>query len=134
MNNGVGQGPFRRLLGLVERIGVSGDDPEEVRLQKTLLVAIALMIVVAGVIWGSIYLAFDEPLAASIPLFYSRVSLLSIFTLALTGRYRLFRFSQLLLILLLPVLLMVTLGGFVNGSAVVLWALLSRLAARPRII
>ena len=127
MNNDVGQGPFRRLLGLVERIGVSGDDPEEVRLQKALLVGVSLMVAVAAVIWGGIYLAFDEPLAASIPLIYSGVSVLSIFTLALTGRYRLFRFSQLLLILLLPVLLMVTLGGFVNGSAVALWALLSPL-------
>jgi guanylate cyclase len=40
---------------------------------------------------------------------------------------QLFRFSQ--LILLLPFLLMVTLGGFVNGSAVILWALLCLLGA-----
>ena len=41
----------------------------------------------------------------------------------LTRRYDLFLFSQLLLILLLPFLLMIALGGFVNSSAVILWSL-----------
>jgi len=38
-------------------------------------------------------------------------------------------FSQLTLILLLPFLLMMALGGFVNGSAVVLWALICPMGA-----
>ena len=40
-----------------------------------------------------------------------------------------FRFSQLFLILLLPFLLMAALGGFVSGSAVILWALICPLGA-----
>jgi guanylate cyclase len=38
-------------------------------------------------------------------------------------------FVQLVLILLLPFLLMLALGGFVSGSAVILWSILSPLAA-----
>ncbi len=89
---------WRRLISAVTRIGFDEADDDEVRRQKRLLVAIALMIVPAGIIWGGIYLAFDEPLASSIPLSYTAVSLLSIAVLGLTRRYGLFRFSQLVII------------------------------------
>jgi guanylate cyclase len=75
------------------------------------------------------YVFYGEPLAGAIPLSYSAISLLSIIYFGRTRQYRFFRFSQLALILLLPFVLMITLGGFVNGSAVVLWALISPLGA-----
>ena len=120
---------WQRLITALERIGVDPADDDDVRLQKKLLVAIASLIIPAAVLWGGIYLGFDEPLAGSIPLSYTAVSLLSIIVFGLTRRYYFFRFSQLLLILLLPFLLMLTLGGFVNGSAVVLWSLICPLGA-----
>jgi len=116
-------------LGVVDKIGASPDDAREFRLQKNLLVGTSLMITLAAVIWGITYLIFDEPIAASIPLIYAALSLFSILTLGFTGRYYLFRFSQLLLILVLPILLMMALGGFVHGSGVILWAFLSPLGA-----
>ena len=119
---------WQRLVAALERIGVDPAD-DDVRRQKRLLVAIASLIIPAGILWGGIYLGFDEPLAASMPLTYTAVSLLSIIVFGLTRRYYFFRFSQLSLILLLPFLLMLTLGGFVNGSAVVLWSLLCPLGA-----
>ena len=120
---------FERGLELIERIGASPEDTDDIRLQKTLLVRIALLVGAAAVIWGGIYSAFGEPLAGSIPLTYAIISALSIIIFALTGRYGLFRFSQILLILALPFLLMVVLGGFVNGSGVIIWALLGPLGA-----
>jgi len=120
---------LQRVIPLISRIGADPNDSDEVRLGKILLVGIALMGIPAAVLWGLIYYAFREPLAASIPLSYALVSSLSITLFGLTRRYRLFRFSQLLLILLLPFLLMVALGGFVNSSAVVLWSLLCPLGA-----
>lgn len=75
------------------------------------------------------YSFFNEPLAGMIPLCYAIISLLSIIHFGLTRRYHFFRFSQLILILLLPFFLMMTLGGFVNGSAVILWALICPLGA-----
>ena len=120
---------WQRLITALERIGADSNDDEDVRRQKRLLVAIASLIIPAAIIWGGLYLVFDEPLAASIPLTYMAVSFLSIIVFGLTRRYYFFRFSQLILILLLPFLLMLTLGGFVNGSAVVLWSLLSPLGA-----
>lgn len=83
----------------------------------------------AGVAWGLMYLLAGEPLSGAIPLSYAFLSLFSVIHFGLTRRYRVFRFSQLLLILLLPCLLMVSLGGSVGGSAVILWAIVSPLGA-----
>lgn len=117
------------LLSIVSGIGAHPDDSDEVRLEKTLLVALALMISPLAVLWGVIYLVFGERTAASIPLTYATVSWFSIAVFYETRSYDFFRFSQLVLMLVLPFLLMVALGGFINSSAVILWALLSPLGA-----
>jgi signal transduction histidine kinase/DNA-binding response OmpR family regulator/HPt (histidine-containing phosphotransfer) domain-containing protein len=57
------------------------------------------------------------------------LSALNILLFLATRRFRLFRFAQLLLILLLPFALMLSLGGFVNGSAVILWSLVAPLTS-----
>ena len=94
-----------------------------------MLLAIVSMVIPAGIVWGSIYLVFGEHLAGSIPLAYSAASALTLALFGVNHNYGLFRFSQLLLILLLPFLLMLALGGFVEGSAVILWGMLSPLGA-----
>jgi len=93
-----------RLTSWVNQIGSDPHDGEEVRLQKSLLVRISLMGIAAGAIWGVIYYSFGESGPATIPLFYSAFSLLVVLAYAVTHRYQFFRFSQLLLILLLPFL------------------------------
>jgi guanylate cyclase len=107
-------------MAVIRRVGAEAGDSEEARLQKTLLVGASLMFILAGLLWGSIYVAFNEPLAGAVPISYALFSSLSILLFGLTHRYRLYRFSQLLLILLLPFLLQLALGGFVNSSAAIL--------------
>jgi adenylate cyclase len=118
-----------RTLPLLARIGSEPRDDDDIRLQKSLLVVCAFPFMFAGFAWGLLYFFFHEPLAGAIPFSYGIVSLLSILYFARTRQYDFFRFSQLILILLLPFLLMVALGGFINGSAVVLWALICPLGA-----
>lgn len=120
---------FLKLTAHIAKISSGANDSDELRLQKTLLVSIAFMIAVAAVVWGLIYWAFGEFLAGSIPLSYALISTINILVFLATGRYHFFRFSQLFLILILPFLLMIVLGGFVNSSAVVLWSILSPLGA-----
>jgi adenylate cyclase len=120
---------FQQVLLSISRIGSDLNDDDDIRLQKSLLVVCAFPFMVAGVAWGLIYVFSKEPLAGAIPLSYSFISLLSIIHFGRTRQYRFFRFSQLTLILLLPFFLMMALGGFVNGSAVVLWALICPLGA-----
>ena len=126
----ISQRPFvARVTAAAVKIAADPEDSEELRLQKTLMVSGSTMIVIAGLLWSLIYFYFDEYLAAVIPFSYCIISSLSIVFYGLTRRYEFFRFSQLLLILMLPFLLMIALGGFVNSSAVILWALLSPLGA-----
>ena len=122
-------GILRKLILFIVRIGADRNDIEEVRLQKALLVAGSLMFIVAGASWGILYVALGEPVAGAIPISYAIVSLLSIVVFGFTRRYRFFRFSQLILILFLPFILMIALGGFVNSSGVILWSLLSPFGA-----
>lgn len=119
----------KKLVRFVMRIGANPEDSDECRLQKTLLVLSSFMMASLAVIWGLIYVAFGEYLAGAIPLFYSVLSFLSLFAFAWTRRYQFFRFSQLLLSLLLPFFLMLALGGFDKSSAVVLWSLSCPLGA-----
>lgn len=122
--------PFlQQLIRTIGRVGSDPGDNDDVRLQKALLVGGSFMFILAGALWGLIYMTFGEWLAGSIPMGYVLISSCSVILFAWTKRYRFFRASQLLLILLLPFLLMLALGGFINSSAVILWSLISPLGA-----
>jgi adenylate cyclase len=107
----------------------AGEEDEEVRLRKVMLLFYSILISLLAVLWGTIYWVFGEPLAAAIPLSYSLLSWCSIGLFLLTHRYGFWRTSQLLLSLFLPFALLVVLGGLVSSSAVVLWSLISAVGA-----
>ena len=123
------QNLIQQALSFISRIGSDPNDDDDIRLQKSLLVVCAIPFILAGAAWGIMYMLFHEPLAGAIPLSYSIISLFSTIHFGWTRQYQFFRFSQLPLILLLPFFLMVALGGFINGSAVVLWSLICPLGA-----
>jgi len=112
-----------RFISKIAAIGADPGDDDDIRLQKSLLVLCSVPFIFAGIAWGLMYFFLGEPLAAAIPFSYGVISFLSIAHFGFTRRYQTFRFSQLTLILLLPFLLMLALGGFVLGSSVILWSL-----------
>jgi len=120
---------IQQALPSIARIGADPRDDDDIRLQKSLLVICSFPFMLAGVFWGLLYIFSNEPLAGAIPFGYAIISLLSFIYFGRTRQYQFFRFSQLTLILLLPFLLMIALGGFVHGSAVVLWALICPMGA-----
>ncbi len=120
---------WKMLLNMIVWIGVDPDDNDDIRLQKEILVGTTLIIIVAGILWGAMYLLLNEPTAALIPFAYSFISVINVVVYKAFRHYRAFRFMQLILILLLPFFLMIALGGFVNSSAVILWSLLAPLGA-----
>lgn len=122
-------GLMQAVLRRAARVGADPLDGEDVRLHKSMLVLSTTMFLMAGLLWGLMYFGLGEIGAGWIPFGYGLVSLLSLIAFAATRRYHFFRFSQLLLILLLPFFLMAALGGFVNGSAVVLWAIIAPMGA-----
>jgi guanylate cyclase len=116
------------LARLAELVAEPGDDPE-IKLRKALLVRVSFLMIVAGILWGVMYMFFSEPLAGAIPFSYGVFSLLTFVAFLITRRYDVYLAAQLVLIVLLPFLLMVALGGYVNSSAVALWSVLCPMAA-----
>ncbi len=113
-----------RLILFSASIGADPRDSDEVHRQKTLLVATSLLLLLPGAFWGVMYIALGEANAGLIPIGYVPLSIASMLVFARVRSYPLFRAIQLLLILLLPFLLQIALGGFINSSAVVLWSLI----------
>jgi adenylate cyclase len=120
---------LKKTFTSIAMIGALPGDSDETKLQKSTLVICSFPFIFAGVAWGIMYILFGQKLAGLIPISYSFISLASIIYFGISHKFQAFRFSQLLLILLLPFVLMLSLGGFVSGSAVILWGLISPLGA-----
>ena len=82
---------------------------------------VPLIIGPAALIWGSIYFLLGHPVSGSIPISYSVISGASLAYFFTTKRTAFLQYSQLTLVLLLPFLLMWSLGGFAAGSMVMIW-------------
>ncbi len=112
---------FNKLIIL----GHHPDDSDDEKLRKSSLLVMAAPFAFAGLLWGLIYFLNDLTLSGSIPFSYGILSVLSIIHFAKTTRYAFFRNSQLFLILILPFTLQISLGGFIPGSAVIMWAIIA---------
>jgi len=121
--------PWRNILSKVEKMGMIDDEDEHVRLQKSVLVVTAMWIGRAALIWGLLYYFYGEYVAGSIPISYSILTLFSFQLLKASKNFWFFSFTQILTMLLLPFLLMLSLGGFVNSSAVIVWGFFAPIVA-----
>jgi len=101
------------------------EDSEEVKLKKSSLLVVSGPFAIAGLVWGILYFSNDLIIPGSIPFSYGILSISNIIVFGFTKRYRFFRNSQLFLILILPFLLQVSLGGFVPSSAVIYWSIIA---------
>ena len=110
-------------------IGASAEDSAELKLKKSSLLLVPLIIGTAAFIWGLIYIALDQYLSASIPLSYSVISIFNLWHLHKTKDILVLQKTQMVLVLFLPFLLMWTLGGFALGSFVMIWAFFAPIAA-----
>lgn len=117
------------LIHRIEGIGEDPSDSIELRSQKQVLVLVSVLVAFLSIMWGAVYWMLGEHLAATIPWTYTASVGVSLLFFAATARYYAFRSIQLLLILLLPFLLQLALGGFVDASAVIIWSLLAPLGA-----
>ena len=118
-----------KLIYRVTHCGIAKSDSQDTKIEKQIITLLPVIIGIAAVFWGSIYLSLGHYLSASIPLSYSVISAISIWYFAHTKRLQFFKVSQLILVLLLPFLLMWSLGGFASGSYVMIWAFYAPLAA-----
>ena len=83
----------------------------------------------AGILWGMAYLALGLSVSGAIPLSYSIISGISLLYFFKTKQYNFFCRGQLALILVLPFILQLSLGGFSASGGVIIWSILSPLGA-----
>lgn len=112
------------FVGLLSGIGAVPTDTNETALQKRLAVVLFAGTLPFTVSWSAIYLLVHAPLAAAVPAFYSVVTVVNTGFFAWTRNLKFYRFSQLLLVLILPWLVTLALGGFRQSSVVIVWAAL----------
>ncbi len=118
-------GWLRRLV----EIGAEPDDPDELRVRKSVLVLSATLMASLATVWVLTYALLGLWVSAAIPLVYQLASATSIWIFARTRRYSAFRRSQLFMSLVFPFVLQWSLGGFEASSAVCLWGITSPLGA-----
>lgn len=106
-------------------LGVDSDT-EDVKLHKSLLVLSAFTTSFAGISWSLIYFNFNEWIPGLLPLAYGIACyvILTIYMLKPHLYSQLFIFQR-IIILLIPFLLFLSLGGFANSSAVIMWGLIA---------
>ncbi|HET9875884.1 MAG TPA: hypothetical protein VFQ37_08965, partial [Mycobacterium sp.] len=122
----------RRADNLVRwagHIGATAADTDETALQKRLVVVLCAGTLPLTLLWSAIYLLVHAPLAAAIPAFYSVFTLVNTAFFAWNRSLEFYRFTQLLLILILPWLVTIALGGFRQSSVVIIWAALCPLGS-----
>ena len=123
---------MRALVAWIERLLVAGERPEdsyEERLRKASLVLGAGLITILACGWTGTYFALGLPGSAAIPLTYQLVTVATLVVVLRTGHFRVLYVTQLVLMLVLPFALQWSLGGFVESSAVSLWAFVAPLCA-----
>jgi len=120
---------MKALITLIRRIGTDTSDSDETALRKRLAVVLCAGTLPLTLLWSAIYLAVGAPVTAAIPGFYTAFTPINTAIFARTRNFRFYRFTQLFLILLLPWLVTLSLGGFKQSSVVIIWAALCPLGS-----
>lgn len=113
---------LRQLIADLARAGVRPDDDEHTATIKATMTLLTSLVIVLSPAWIGVYLALGRPVSAAIPGAYVLFSLASLAYLIRTKRMGFVLGGQKLTIFALPVLLQWSLGGFGQGSAVILWS------------
>ncbi|HYY75168.1 MAG TPA: hypothetical protein VE644_02480, partial [Gaiellaceae bacterium] len=120
---------LRGLLAVATRIGSDPLDSPEERLRKGLLAIFSLIVVPPGIVWGILYCVFGERIPALFPWGLVVLLALSLGIFSVTRSFRFLRNAELTLILVTPFLLLLSLGGIVPSSGVILWSFLAPVGA-----
>jgi adenylate cyclase len=119
---------FDRALVRLADVGADPSDDEETRLQKALLVLIALLILPIAGTWAVLYLAFGA-WTGWVAVLYAAVSVASIVVFARTRDFASLLNIQLAAIAMAPTLSMVPIGGLLPTGGVGLWGIMAPLGA-----
>ncbi len=119
----------RRLLRGAARLAAPPGASDDENLAAGMFLLLAASGAFAGLAWGVGYALLGRPLSGLIPGIFGLFASGIVGWLLVVRRIGFLRQILLLLILLLPALLQLSLGGYVKGSAVVVWSFYAPLGA-----
>ena len=122
------RGWLQRALARLAVVGADPDDDEDTRLQKALLVLIAILILPISAIWAVLYLAFGA-WTGWVAVLYGVVSVASIVIFERTRNFGQLLNIQLAAIVMAPTLSMAAVGGWLATGGVGLWGIMAPLGA-----
>lgn len=118
------------LFGLSGLLGIkiNAVDVRE-QLRRNLLVFASALMSFAVMLWLAIYWLMGLHYSADVPLLYQVITIASLVFYLKTGNFVVFRFVQFSLFLFAPFIMQWSIGSSVTSSGLILWALLSPIAA-----
>jgi adenylate cyclase len=119
--------PRAHWLRRVLEIGCLPTDSDQEKVTKEVFVVMNLGGALAGVVWAVMYTALGKPFSGLIPLVQSVVVVAVLARFVNTKKLGLLPVPFLASGILLPLWLQLSLGGYVHGSAVVMWAFMAPL-------
>ena len=119
--------PLARWVRRVLEIGCLPTDSDQEKVKKEVFVVMNLGAALAGVIWAVMYTALGKPFSGLVPLIESVVVAAVLARFATTKRLGFLPVPFLASGAILPLCLQLSLGGYVLGSGVVMWAFMAPL-------
>jgi len=117
------------FIARLRQAGARPADSEETRQAKSLLVfATGLMSIATG-LWLLLYWLTGPKLSSTLPFLFQVLLAANLAYYIHSGNFRWFRYSQLGLILFFPFVAQWSMGNFISGSGVILWALMAPIGA-----
>jgi adenylate cyclase len=114
----------QKIIAIVT-IGDKLHDSEEEKLEHHYLIYMGLLMGFGGIMWGSISYYYRLFIPSIFPFAYTTITIFNFTYFYFSKNFRLARFFQVLISLLLPFVFQWSLGGFVPSGAVMLWAILA---------
>jgi adenylate cyclase len=119
----------RGFLEGFRNAGILPDDSEELRLQKSLLIFATGLISFTSMLWLFIYWQIGPQFSSTIPFLFQLLLVGNLLIYLKTLNFNAFRLIQLSLFLFMPFVAQWSMGNFITGSGVSLWALLAPIGA-----
>jgi len=117
------------LLRKLRTAGISPDDPDEIRLQKSLLIFATGLACLAAVLWLLLYWQIGPRFSSTVPFVFQLLLAGNLLIFLQTQNFNAFRVSQLSIFLFLPFVAQWSIGNFITASGISLWGLLAPIGA-----
>ncbi len=115
----------RDNLNKIIEIGDLPQDSDEKITEHHFMIYMVLLMSIGGVFWGSICFFYGLYFPSLIPYSYTVLTIVNFIYFNFSKNFKLCRFYQVLMSMLLPFAFQWFLGGFISSGAVMLWAIIS---------